>query len=588
MGLRRIINKSIVIGTLALSVVFSANCIYAANIESMENFETTKTYDDGMFNDVPSSAWYATGVKDAYEYGLMGGKAKGVFDPKGNITVAECIVVASRINAIYKTGDGSIAGVQGGAWYDGAVKYAKDNGIIKNGEFSNMKKLATRAEMLSILRRSLPFTDSDVINKVSKIPDMPSSNKYYADVLIMYNLGITGGSDTKGTSNYNNNITRAEAATMFVRMAEPSSRVRVDISNPEVTKPVVSEVTPNDKKITPEGYVMRHSWGDHTIEVTIQDREDLLNQVNNAFIPQGPLGIWNSWRSVRIDGSPSVSYMGYDAPDLYSVNCMVDRFLNIFKSLTEQEKSVIISKLDKIISYINALDKQCIKEVGKSYYRKQFTYGYVDDIVREAEATINRIKNAPVASKPTSITLNRTGNSTYKVITKYGTHTYGCANQVEYDAVVNIVEGVKNSDKYKDYVNQLVNNKSKRDEYLELKHLGDLNLSEQDAIDLGKMCILQGLTFQSLDGSKGMKTTSKGGDSAYNKLIERKTDCTGDAMVYSLIYDVAGFNTIVVGGHNHAWVRVQVSSGNWYANLGVSLKKDGGTFQFSLSSETFE
>ena len=65
MGLRRIINKSIVIGTLALSVVFSANCIYAANIESMENFETTKTYDDGMFNDVPSSAWYATGVKDA-------------------------------------------------------------------------------------------------------------------------------------------------------------------------------------------------------------------------------------------------------------------------------------------------------------------------------------------------------------------------------------------------------------------------------------------------------------------------------------------------------------------------------------------
>lgn len=430
MGLRRIINKSIVIGTLALSVVFSANCIYAANIESMENFETTKTYDDGMFNDVPSSAWYATGVKDAYEYGLMGGKAKGVFDPKGNITVAECIVVASRINAIYKTGDGSIAGVQGGAWYDGAVKYAKDNGIIKNGEFSSMKKLATRAEMLSILRRSLPFTDSDVINKVSKIPDMPSSNKYYADVLIMYNLGITGGSDTKGTSNYNNNITRAEAATMFVRMAEPSSRVKVDFSNQ--TQPT-------------------------------QPKQE------------------------------------------------------------EQQKE--------------------------------------------------------------------TQNETHKVgsiTTKYGTHTYGCDNQAEYDAVVNIVEGVKNSDKYKDYVNQLVNNKSKRDEYLELKHLGDLNLSEQDAIDLGKMCILQDLTFQSLDGSKGMKTTSKGGDSAYNKLIERKTDCTGDAMVYSLIYDVAGFNTIVVGGHNHAGVRVQVSSGNWYSNLGEGLKKAGGTFQFSLTSETFD
>ena len=63
-------------------------------------FEKVNTYNNN-FSDVSDSNWFAADVKTAYELGFMNGKAEGKFDPAGNVTVAEGITMAARVNAIY-------------------------------------------------------------------------------------------------------------------------------------------------------------------------------------------------------------------------------------------------------------------------------------------------------------------------------------------------------------------------------------------------------------------------------------------------------------------------------------------------------
>ena len=63
-------------------------------------FEKVNTY-NGNFSDVTENNWFFDNVKTAYELGFMNGKADGVFDPNGNVTVVEGITMAARLHAIY-------------------------------------------------------------------------------------------------------------------------------------------------------------------------------------------------------------------------------------------------------------------------------------------------------------------------------------------------------------------------------------------------------------------------------------------------------------------------------------------------------
>ena len=63
-------------------------------------FEKVNTYDNN-FSDVKDTNWFAKDVKSAYELGFMNGKAEGLFDPNGNVTVAEGVTMAARVHAIY-------------------------------------------------------------------------------------------------------------------------------------------------------------------------------------------------------------------------------------------------------------------------------------------------------------------------------------------------------------------------------------------------------------------------------------------------------------------------------------------------------
>ena len=110
-----------------------------------ENFKAGNTYSAGIFRDVSAEAWYADSVKTCYEYGLMKGAGPEKFNPKGDMTVAEAIVMADRVHEIFNTGKSTLK--NGSLWYQTYVDYALQNGIILPEEIWDYTAKITRAEM---------------------------------------------------------------------------------------------------------------------------------------------------------------------------------------------------------------------------------------------------------------------------------------------------------------------------------------------------------------------------------------------------------------------------------------------------------
>ena len=113
-------------------------------------------------------------------------------------------------------------------WYTLFVRYAETKQIISTGEFSGeYDRPATREELAHIFAHAIPDNGYQQINVVTKLPDIDSSNKYYNDVIKLYNAVIISGNDYRGTFTPKANITRAEAAAIASRLALPSTRVQL-------------------------------------------------------------------------------------------------------------------------------------------------------------------------------------------------------------------------------------------------------------------------------------------------------------------------------------------------------------------------
>jgi len=211
--------KKLFLGT-ALAAVLAVTSITA----SAAGFTKPNTYKDGQFTDVTSDKWFATSVASSYELGFMNGTDDKVFSPTGNVTVAQAITIAARVNDAYSS-KGTAFDQGGKNWYDCYVDYAIKNGIITDGQFDSYTRNITRAEMAVVFSKAVPADFLGAKNDIKEIPDIPSTNSYFDEVLMLYKAGVVMGSDEFGTFKPNNNITRAEAAAIINRVAIPESRL---------------------------------------------------------------------------------------------------------------------------------------------------------------------------------------------------------------------------------------------------------------------------------------------------------------------------------------------------------------------------
>ena len=183
-----------------------------------QNFGVKTPYLRGQFLDMPyrETHWYDDYVGKTVSYGLMGGYTDGCFRPDGNITLAECLVIACNMHDVYIGRDGVIPQAKP-YWYSGYVNYALLNGIIRAGDFRDLEAKATRAQVCYIFANMLPEEAYGKLFGAARFTDVSDSTPYTASIGTLYRAGIIGG---YGDSTFRpgNPITRAEVCVMIANI----------------------------------------------------------------------------------------------------------------------------------------------------------------------------------------------------------------------------------------------------------------------------------------------------------------------------------------------------------------------------------
>ena len=197
---------------------------------SLDNFRPSRTYEEGFFEDVPASEWYAAGVAEAYELGLFNGESEHSFEPERKLTAVEAVTLAARMHSIYHTGSEDF--IEGRVWYEAYVQYALENGIIDSRY--DITSDVSRARFADIFSRALPQEalpeTGTVLDDI--IPDVKSGDEYAGAIYLLYRAGILTGNDDRGTFHPDSTITRAEASAIVTRMANPALRESLILAYP--------------------------------------------------------------------------------------------------------------------------------------------------------------------------------------------------------------------------------------------------------------------------------------------------------------------------------------------------------------------
>ena len=181
------------------------------------------------FTDVKTGDWFYNNVKNAYAMGLIEGKTTTTFNPNDNMTYAEAVTLAARMNQLYYSGKVTLSNSTTGNWYSSYESYAISKGIISSALGNKANTKITRKDYVDIFYNALPASAYTVRNTVSSIPDL-ANNTANAKVYAFYRAGIlTGYANTPGKTNGafgpNDNIKRSEVATILIRMMDSGTRV---------------------------------------------------------------------------------------------------------------------------------------------------------------------------------------------------------------------------------------------------------------------------------------------------------------------------------------------------------------------------
>ena len=178
------------------------------------------------FTDVPEDAWYYSTVADAYEKGIMNGQSATVFAPTKTMSRAEFVTLLYRITGVTETGFGDELGKfddgETTSWYSEAMGWAVNRGIIKGMDDNTVRpaQTVTRAEIAVMIIRYLDYMGYE-------LPESAAESKFTDDASIadwcreqIYTCQVYGvfKGDNAGRFNPSNNATRAEGATIVLRL----------------------------------------------------------------------------------------------------------------------------------------------------------------------------------------------------------------------------------------------------------------------------------------------------------------------------------------------------------------------------------
>ncbi len=318
-----------------LHITCLALLLLSISVQTVFAYSESQSYTDGQFSDVQAKDWFNQYVKIAYNSGLMKGTDLKNFSPYDNMSVADAVTLAVRINSVFTDRDINIPTTS--PWYQGYVQFAVLNGILSEGDFKSYTQPITRFEFAKILNQAIPKYYLLVVNptKEDSIPGVPTGKQGYC-VYDLYRAGILTGSDGYGTFSSEGYITRAEIATIVSRITNPELRIsKYDFKTPQdlvnyLNKSVLyytllnpysgltvkHEIMQNDSDELPYDFWIQTEieqgikvWYDleHSISLSKTDKQDTLSLLRDlqkrvyyyfsSYFPEYKVegGYYNSW-----------------------------------------------------------------------------------------------------------------------------------------------------------------------------------------------------------------------------------------------------------------------------------------------------
>lgn len=109
------------------SAIVNGRLVFQAPVTGMFGYMVN----DVKFGDT-SGHWAENAIRFAAAREILRGVGEGRFDPEGQMTRAMFVTILSRLDGILEgsLGNTGFADVRPGSWYEAAVRWAKDNGIV--------------------------------------------------------------------------------------------------------------------------------------------------------------------------------------------------------------------------------------------------------------------------------------------------------------------------------------------------------------------------------------------------------------------------------------------------------------------------
>lgn len=184
------------------------------------------------FSDVKKEDWFYDYVQYVSQNGLMNGTATSLFSPNEKLTRAMFVTVLYRSENEPKISmQNEFSDVQSGEYYEKAVLWAKENGIV-NGysetEFAPHNNI-TREQIATMVYRYAQYKKADMSvgenTNILSYEDFDEISEYAIPAIQwVCGRGIMQG-ETASTINPKSIATRAQTAAIFMRVAELKNQV---------------------------------------------------------------------------------------------------------------------------------------------------------------------------------------------------------------------------------------------------------------------------------------------------------------------------------------------------------------------------
>ncbi len=182
----------------------------------------TVTDTEKGFADIDAGAWYYDAVTGAVEAGLMNGMSETEFAPETNLTRGMFVTILYRLaGSVAVEGTSEFTDVAADAYYANAVIWATTNGIVNGLDevtFAPDNNI-TREQMATIIYRYAQYAAIEVeAGEDVTYTDSDSISDYAVEAVKWAKwAGLLNGNED-GSFAPQRNTTRAEAATLFVRL----------------------------------------------------------------------------------------------------------------------------------------------------------------------------------------------------------------------------------------------------------------------------------------------------------------------------------------------------------------------------------